>query len=85
MWRATLEGWEIGPDGLPLLRAALEMWDLYSKARKVVKREGPTIVNPESGVIRMHPAAAVACRALSEFRQCWRQLGLDPEAMGRPK
>ena len=79
LWTPILNGWSIGPDGLPLLLAACQEWDTYMAAAAKVRAEGSTTVNPDSGVIRQHPAAAVARDSLREFRQLYRQLALDPE------
>jgi P27 family predicted phage terminase small subunit len=78
MWRSIVDEWELGPDALPLLRAALEQWDVYQAAREALVTGGPVTVNPESGLVRQHPAAKVMEGALREFRQCFRQLGLEP-------
>lgn len=77
MWRDITEKWLIGPDALPLLRAGLESWDLYQRCREEVSRDGPT-VSTGQGMIRQHPAARVGTDALTAFRQCFRQLGLEP-------
>jgi P27 family predicted phage terminase small subunit len=68
----------IAADGLPILRAGLEQLDMYDQARAQLQREGLTIAHPETGAIRAHPAAGIAKDALSAFRQCFRQLGLQP-------
>lgn len=78
MWRAVLAEWVLGADALPLLRAALEMWDTYQGARAMLAESGPVMVHPTSGAPTAHPAHAVARDSLREFRQLWRQLGLEP-------
>lgn len=78
IWTPIVAEWLIGPEALPLLRAGLEQWDLYQRARAVVASEGPTVVHPETGNVRAHPAAKLATDALREFRMCFRQLGLEP-------
>lgn len=77
MWREINDEWVLGPDSLPLLRAALESWDLYQRCRREVMKDGPT-VSTGNGMVRQHPAAKVAGDALREFRMCFRQLGLEP-------
>jgi P27 family predicted phage terminase small subunit len=78
MWDKIAAEWLLGPDALPLLRAALEQWDLYQTARREVAERGATVVNPDSGMVRQHPAVKTATDALREFRMCMRQLGLQP-------
>jgi P27 family predicted phage terminase small subunit len=78
MWRSIVEGWVLGADALPLLRAACEQWDSYQAARAVLAAQGPTVATGDGGMVRVHPAAAVAKDALREFRMCFRQLGLEP-------
>lgn len=76
MWRDVAAEWVVGADAVPLLRAALESWDLYQSHRRAVAKT-PTITSP-SGMVRANPRGKLASDALREFRQCWRQLGLDP-------
>jgi P27 family predicted phage terminase small subunit len=76
IWRDVAEAWELGADALPLLRAACEQWDTYQDARAVVARDGCVVA--AGGLMRVHPAAKVAGDALTQFRQCFRQLGLEP-------
>jgi P27 family predicted phage terminase small subunit len=78
MWDEIVTEWAIGADGLPLLRAALESWDLYQAARAQVAQDGPTVTTGEGGMVRQHPAVKTQMDALREFRMCFRQLGLEP-------
>lgn len=80
IWMEVTTGWELAGEALPLLRSGLEQMDLYDTAMAQLKREGLTITHPETGLIRAHPAAKIAQDALSSFRQCFRQLGLEPGA-----
>ncbi len=77
MWRAIVAEWVLGPEALPLLQASLESWDLYQKARAQLAADGPTVKSGR-GMIRQHPAAKVANDALTQFRQAFRQLALQP-------
>lgn len=77
MWRDVTEEWVMGAESLPLLRAALESWDLYQKCRAQVMSEGATI-QTGGGMVRQHPAAKVGNDALTQFRQCFRLLNLEP-------
>lgn len=76
-WRDVLEEYELEPTALLLLRAGLEQFDLYERARKELAKAGKVTVSGRSGVMRQHPAAKVAADALREARQCFRQLGLE--------
>lgn len=78
MWRAIVEEWVLGPDGLPLLKAAVECFDRYREAADLLREEGPVLRNPDSGHAHAHPAHQVARDNLREFRQCFRQLNLEP-------
>ncbi|MEX1258401.1 MAG: P27 family phage terminase small subunit [Gemmatimonadota bacterium] len=77
LWRSIVDQWVLGPDGLPLLRAACETWDRYREAEVVLREEGPTVLNPDSGLTCIHPAHQVARDNLREFRQLFRQLHLE--------
>lgn len=78
LWRDVLETWHVGPDGLRLLRAACESWDLYLRASAELRAAGTTFTNPETGAIHRHPAAGVAKDALSGFRLSLKDIGLEP-------
>ena len=83
VWCQVTSSWDLDPTGLLLLRAGLEQFDLYQKARKELARADALTVTSDTGVVRAHPAAKIALDALAESRQCFRQLGLelpDPEA-----
>ncbi len=78
IWRSIVAEWVLGPEALPLLRAGLESWDLYQACRAELRKAGPTIVSPRSGMVRQHPSVKTGNDALTQFRQCFRQLGLEP-------
>lgn len=78
LWRQVLDTWHVGPDGLRLLQAACYQWDLYRDASKVLREEGPTVRNPDSGAVHKHPAASVAKDALLGFRMALKDMGLEP-------
>ncbi len=78
VWREVVARWELDPGGLMLLRGALECWDTYGRARAELAAAAAVTVTSDTGVTRAHPAHKVAMDALSECRQCWRQLGLEP-------
>lgn len=78
IWRSIVSEWVLGADALPLLQAACECWGRYQQAAAVLEEEGPTVVNPDSGNTRQHPAHTVCRDNLREFRQLFRQLKLEP-------
>lgn len=75
-WAEILAGWEMEAESLMLLQASLEQWDAYRVAQAVLAKDGPTVTNTDSGVIRQHPASLVARDALKAFRLCMKDLGL---------
>ena len=77
IWQSITSDWVLGPEALPILRAGLEQMDLYDLALKQLKKDGLT-VETGTGMLRAHPAAKIGQDALSSFRQCFRQLGLEP-------
>ena len=86
VWRDVVSTWVLDPTGLLLLRAGLERWDLYQRARDELATADSVTVVTGDGMTRAHPAAKVANDALREARQCFRQLGLempDPGAAER--
>lgn len=78
IWRDIAATWYLAPDARELLRAGLEAWDAYQQARQVLREEGPTVVNPDSGNTRRHPAHSVAKDNLKAFRMCLKDCGLEP-------
>lgn len=78
LWRQLAGGWQIHDDGLPLLQASCEQWQLYQRWLAQYAAEGPTVRNEKTGAVRPNPAGKAAENALTAFRQCLRQLGLEP-------
>lgn len=76
VWSAVVAEWVLGAEELLVLEGALESWDTYTVARAQVKREGPVVTSP-SGVSKRHPALLVARDSFRDFRDSFRQLGLD--------
>lgn len=76
VWSAVVSKWILGAEELLVLQGALESWDAYTVARAQVKREGP-VVTSRSGVSKRHPALLVARDSFRDFRDSFRQLGLD--------
>lgn len=84
MWKSLNAEWVLGADALPLLRAALEQWDAYQSAREQLATDGLTVKNKETGMVHRHPAHGIGRDALREFRQLFRQLGLEPPREAKP-
>lgn len=76
VWAAVVAQWVLGGEELLLLQGALESWDTYTIARSQVRREGP-VATSQSGVTKRHPALLVARDSFRDFRDSFRQLGLD--------
>ncbi|MGE0554340.1 MAG: P27 family phage terminase small subunit [Gemmatimonadales bacterium] len=89
VWRAVARGWELDPAGWLVLRAGLEQWETYQRAREeLAKAATVTVTSSGTGVPRAHPAAKVAVDSLREARLCFAQLGLelpDPAVPARRK
>ena len=51
---------------------------MYQRCRAEVAATGPTLTNPDTGMVRANPAAKLARDFLSEFRAGLKQLGLQP-------
>ena len=78
IWSAIVDEWVIGSDAIPLLVLGLESYDRYREAADMLRRDGPVVTNEKSGAIRQHPAHAVMRDNLTQIRQCFRQLHLEP-------
>lgn len=78
-WRAVVGGWVLDAPALAVLEGALLSWDLFKAASKELEAAGPTVVNPQTGLQRGHPAAKIAKDAYAAFRAGMAQLNLDPD------
>lgn len=78
LWDSIVEKWVLGPDGLAILRGALESRDCYETCRAQVAKDGPTFQS-KTGRICANPAAKLSLDYFAQFRMGMRQLGLDPE------
>ena len=78
LWDSITTEWVLSGDALPILRATLEQRDLYDRMRRQVWKEGATIVNPKSGLVKPHPAVRIMHDSLTQFRLGFRALGLEP-------
>jgi P27 family predicted phage terminase small subunit len=75
-WKVIVAEWVLDAAGLMLLQGALEQWDAYQEARKILAKDGPVVRN-QSGMVRQHPASLVARDSLKGFRLTLKDLGLD--------
>jgi P27 family predicted phage terminase small subunit len=78
LYETITEKWILGPDGLAILRGALECRDAYEVCRAQVAKDGPTFKSA-TGRICQHPATKLSLDYFAQFRMGMRQLGLDPE------
>lgn len=73
-------------DELLILKTALEQYDLLTKAREEIEKDGFSIPAQQGG-LKAHPALRVLNDARCGFLAAWRQLGLGTESpgeIGRP-
>lgn len=83
IWKEIHRRWVLDVDANLLLRGALESWDTYTVAQEILMKEGPTVQNRESGMVRVHPASLVARDSLKSFRLLMKDLQLDPNEAAR--
>lgn len=81
-WKRVAPGLErldlIKPEDRGTLAAYCETWATFVIATQLVRREGITAVNPDSGRISEHPAVRVADKAATQLRQYAQHFGLSP-------
>jgi phage terminase small subunit len=75
-WRQVVRAYDLDPHHLLLLTAAAEELDTATQARRVVEREGPSVVD-RYGQPRPHPMLEQARKSRQAFRLLVRELGLD--------
>lgn len=83
-WRRVTPGLTrldlVKPEDRAALTAYCETWATFVEAIRLVRREGITAVNPDSGRVSEHPAVRVADKAASQLRQYAQHFGLTPAA-----
>ena len=79
MWRSIVGGWVLDAPALGVLEGCLRSWDLFKAASAELERDGPTVLNPSTGLRRAHPAAKVAKDSFAAYRAGLAQLHLDPD------
>ena len=63
-----------------MVSAYCETWSRFVTAVRQYRLEGTTIVNPDTGNLRRHPAVGVAETAAAQLRTLGNELGLSPTA-----
>ena len=84
VWRDVIGAWVLGSEELLVLEGALHSWDMYVVARALVLREGPVTIS-KSGVQKRHPGLLISRDSLRDFRESFRQLGLDTSVAPAPR
>ena len=84
IWRKVNKSFDLEYEKLLILKTSLEQYDLYTKAREVVAREGFSV--PTSQGIKTHPAVGAMKTARDGFLAAWRMMGIGVETndVGRP-
>ena len=91
LWRRLLMEWKIDePGSVAILVSGLESYDRCQEARRILARDGLTIID-KFDQIKPHPLLACVRDAEASFRAALRQLGVDkspddtpPRRPGRP-
>lgn len=83
LWKAAI--WP----GIPLCRqaaieSALRSLDQANEAAAILKRDGLTTANKDTGVIHAHPATRIEKDARAAFHRTWAAMGLDNLATKKP-
>lgn len=60
------------------LAAYCECWSRFVAANQMLRKEGLTVVNPDSGRMSKHPAVAIAEAAATQLRHYANDFGLTP-------
>lgn len=76
-WKAITATWRLSTTELLLLEEGLAAWDRIRRARAVLRREGYTVTNPDSGHTSRHPLARELDQSLTQLRQVLKQLDLE--------
>jgi P27 family predicted phage terminase small subunit len=75
LWKRTMGGARASQHDLELLESACRLLDRIHQCRETLATDGLTS-RGRYGQIVMHPAVEIEGRAMSEFRQCLKALGL---------
>lgn len=77
LWREVAAEYEFERSELAILAEALTARDRAAQARRLLKREGLTLLD-RFGQRKPHPAAQVEASAADRFARMMKQLGLAP-------
>lgn len=81
-WRRVVPGLErldmIKPEDRATLAAYCETWARFVAANQMLRKQGLTVVNPDSGRMSKHPAVAIVEAAATQLRQFANEFGLTP-------
>lgn len=81
-WRRVVPGLErldlIKAEDRASLAAYCETWSRFVLANRILRKEGLTVTNPDSGRMSKHPAVAIAEAAAMQLRQFANDFGLTP-------
>lgn len=85
LWKRTIKilinRKQLTEDHLPLVLTYCDSFDLYLRAKEMIKTQG--ITTPTESGIKKHPAVAVRQDALSSLVRVGSLLGLDPTSYRR--
>lgn len=77
-WFAVVDGYDLKPHELLLLRAACECWDALQTAQATVAVEGQTF-RAADGTPKPHPSVNIARDCRTSFARLVREIGLADE------
>jgi len=83
-WRSIVQGWELDPNHLELLRIACQQLDRAAQARAAVGEAGSYFTD-KFGAVKPHPGLAVETQARKLFIQAVREIGLDARVTEAPR
>src|SRR5262245_56820133 len=84
-WKSVCENYDLEEHHLRLLQLAGEAWDRGQEARKLLQKDGLTVVTAAG--LKQHPACALERDSRLAFARLIRELELDtepPAAASRP-
>jgi len=85
-WEWIIDEYELDEGSAPILQAALEARDRAAEARKILGKEGMTVLDRFEQT-KAHPCIAIERDSLGLLVRSWRALGLGeepPRPVGRP-
>ncbi len=83
-WEAMTGEYDFDVHELRLLRLTCEQIDIQNQARKAIRKQGLTIINPKSGAVKPNPALSVDRQATRLIQSLLRQLAIPTDDEARP-